>query len=413
MTNINTYYIINENVTDETVKLQYISTSFNPFQSISKYSKVICLIFVLLFYPFISVYPQYPDSLNHYLETAIKNNPVVLQKYAEYQAALERIPQAAALPDPELSAGIFLSPMELLMGRQIANLRLMQMFPWFGTLSAASDEMSLMANATYEAFRDSRLQLIYDVQKMWYQMQSVALEIEISNENLEILRSLERIALSRFKTPVTGGISGSGVTGSISAGTAIPSATSPGTMQGMGGMQTGSAGTSAQPQGNSMQGASMGSTSQGSGLADLYGLQSDIIQLENSKYLLESQLKTSKVKFNSYLNRPTESTVTLPPVMETVIVAIDTNSALDTVLLHNPMLAMAEYERKSLEAREKMSDRMGYPMIGLGIDYSVIGKSNMSESEMNGKDMLMPMISRHSANQPEKIQFNENVKLNN
>jgi outer membrane protein TolC len=34
---------------------------------------------------------------------------------------------------------------------------------------------------------------------------------------------------------------------------------------------------------------------------------------------------------------------------------------------------------------------MGYPMVGIGLNYSVIGKSDMSTSSMNGKDMIMPM----------------------
>ncbi len=35
---------------------------------------------------------------------------------------------------------------------------------------------------------------------------------------------------------------------------------------------------------------------------------------------------------------------------------------------------------------------MGYPMIGLGVNYSVINKNEMVTSEMNGKDMIMPMV---------------------
>jgi outer membrane protein TolC len=34
-----------------------------------------------------------------------------------------------------------------------------------------------------------------------------------------------------------------------------------------------------------------------------------------------------------------------------------------------------------------------YPMVGLGVDYSTINKSEMSASPMNGKDMIMPMVS--------------------
>ena len=35
---------------------------------------------------------------------------------------------------------------------------------------------------------------------------------------------------------------------------------------------------------------------------------------------------------------------------------------------------------------------MGYPMIGLGLNYSFINKNEMSTSAMNGKDMIMPMV---------------------
>ena len=100
---------------------------------------------------------QQADSLMYYLEIAAKNNPRVLQKFTEYQAALQKVPQVGSLPDPELNLGVFLSPMELVSGNQVADIRLMQMFPWFGVLKNAKDEMSLMAKAKYESFRDAKL----------------------------------------------------------------------------------------------------------------------------------------------------------------------------------------------------------------------------------------------------------------
>jgi hypothetical protein len=77
------------------------------------------------------------DSLNSYMRYAVRNNPAVLQKFTEYRAALEKIPQAAGLPDPELDLSYYLMPMELVNGRQIADASLMQMFPWFGVLKNA------------------------------------------------------------------------------------------------------------------------------------------------------------------------------------------------------------------------------------------------------------------------------------
>jgi len=82
-----------------------------------------------------------------------------MQRFNEYQAALQKIPQVNSLPDPQLEMGVFLSPMELMAGNQVADIKLMQMFPWFGTLKNAKDEMSLMAKAKYEAFVDAKLQV--------------------------------------------------------------------------------------------------------------------------------------------------------------------------------------------------------------------------------------------------------------
>jgi outer membrane protein TolC len=56
------------------------------------------------------------------------------------------------------------------------------------------------------------------------------------------------------------------------------------------------------------------------------------------------------------------------------------------------MLGMLQFEHKSLDARKKMQKQMGFPMVGIGVNYSVITRSDMSTSAMNGQDMIMPMV---------------------
>ena len=171
-----------------------------------------------------------------YLEIAARNNPVVLQKFTEYQIALQKIPQVGSLSDPELSLGIFIKPMELVNGRQIADIRLMQMFPWFGVLRNGKDEMSLMANAKFELFRDAKLTVFYDVQATWYELYKIQKGIDISEKNIEILKSIERLTLVQFKSP------SSGITGAASPSAGVPTGngqTSGTGSQGMQGMGTG------------------------------------------------------------------------------------------------------------------------------------------------------------------------------
>jgi outer membrane protein TolC len=284
---------------------------------------------------------QYPDSLLRYLEIAAKNNPAVQQKFIEYQAALQKVPQAGSLSDPELSIGVFLSPMELVNGNQVADIRLMQMFPWFGVLNSAKDEMSQMANAKFELFRDAKLQVFYDVQRTWYELFKVQKGISISEKNIDILKIIERLALVRFK--------------------ASPS---------------------------EMQGTVPGN----SDLVDMYQIQIETGELENSIGLLKNQRNTIMASFNSYLNRPATSYVYTPDTIAPDSLGLSLISVSDSLLENNPMLGMLEYEKQSFEARKKMVSRMGYPMVGLGVNYSLINKSAMSASSMNGKDMIMPMV---------------------
>jgi outer membrane protein TolC len=277
---------------------------------------------------------HYPDSLLQYLEIAAKNNPTVQQKFTEYQAALQKVPQVGSLSDPELSIGVFLKPMELVSGNQVADIRLMQMFPWFGVLKNAKDEMSLMANAKFELFRDTKLQVFYDVQRTWYELYKVQKEISVSEKNIEILKAIEQLALVRFKAP--------------------------------------------QP----------GSTE----LADLYRIQIETGELENNIALLKNQEQSIIARFNSYLNRLPVSPVFTDDTLATDSQGLSLTVVSDSMLAKNPMLGMLEFEKRSIDARKKMVTSMSYPMVGLGLNYSLIGKNEMSTSSMNGKDMVMPMV---------------------
>ena len=63
------------------------------------------------------------------------------------------------------------------------------------------------------------------------------------------------------------------------------------------------------------------------------------------------------------------------------------------MFVQNPMLSMLKYDQLSIDARKKMQQKMGLPMVGVGLNYSVISKNPMSTSSMNGQDMIMPMLS--------------------
>jgi outer membrane protein TolC len=331
------------------------------------------------------------DSLLHYQKVAVQNNPAIKQKYAQFEAALQKVPQVGSLPDPTLNLGVFLTPMEVMDGKQVADIQLMQMFPWFGTLKAAKDEMGLMAKGEFERLRDTQLQLNYDVERIWYELMVIRQNRRIQQENLELLRTIERMALVKFQSPSTSG-GASMPTGNVQPSAAA--APSSGGSMNMGGMGN-TAGTAptgnAAPAGNMQPG--MGTGSSATGLTDLYRIRMEMGELENNIALLNNNETTVLARFNSLLNRQAAAVVFTPDTLVAKEVNRSFTEISDTIFAHNPMLKMLEYEQQSLDARGQMVSRMGYPMIGLGVNYSIINKSEMSTSSMNGKDMIMPMVS--------------------
>jgi outer membrane protein TolC len=352
-----------------------------------KYISAYVLLFLNIFLCSITVRGQQPpeDSLKYYLQVAVKNNPAVLQRFAEYEAALQKIPQAGSLPDPELNIGVFLTPMELVEGRQVADFRLMQMFPWFNTLRAAKDEMSLMAKAKYESFIDAKLQVCFDVQRTWFEVYKISQDLRISKKNIDILKSIERLSIVRFKSASTNGINAPGNMNSESGSSSQSSGTG---MQEMAGNNSvSSASNIASP----VQSVRMGAQAGGSGLADVYRIQMEIEELENNISSLGNEKISIVARFNSFLNRPLQMNVTIDTLMADLSL-ISNEVISDSLLIHNPMLDMLQFEKESIEARRIMVAKMGNPMIGIGVNYSLINKNEMLTSEMNGKDMIMPMV---------------------
>lgn len=335
--------------------------------------------FILLFlFSSISIQGQ---TIEDYLKTAAENNPGLRSKFFSYQASLEKIPQVGALPDPELSFGIFIEPMQRFMGNQVAEFTLMQMFPWFGTLGAAEDEAAAMAKAKYEEFNEAKTMLFYKVKAAWYALYLLKKEIAITKENIEILQVLEDIAINRLSSGA--GASSSSVGSQMPMESSTGSTGSSGNMSGMQG-QT-STGSSPRPQ-NMSGGNEMSS---GSGMVDVLRIQLEINELKNRLALIEDNLKPLYAQFNKLLNRPVNEFVNVPDTLSSTPLPASISEIPDSIRLNNPMLRMLQKEEEAFLAQEKMNRKMGFPMIGLGVQYSIFQQrpGNMMEA----KNMIMPM----------------------
>lgn len=291
-------------------------------------------ILLLSFLTLFGVCSAYGQSINEYLILAAESNPALKAKFIEYQASLEKVSQVGALSDPQLSFGFFIKPMERYAGDQVAEISLMQMFPWFGTLGAAKNEAALMAKAKYEAFIESKTMLFYEVKATWYALYLLEKEIAITEENIQILQSLEEIAINRFKS---------------------------------------------------------GGTSGGGSMVDVLRVQMETNESKNKLALLRDNRQQLAAQFNKLLNRPSGEVVIMPDRITAPMLPVPVAQIPDSIRQNNPMLKMLKMEEEAFLAQEQMNRKMGFPMIGIGLQYGIFQPRPGNESMMNGHDMLMPM----------------------
>ena len=142
--------------------------------------------------------------LDEYLVLAAENNPQIRSLYKEYLAALEKVVQEGTLPDPQISFGYFIQPVETRVGAQQATASFSQMFPWFGTLDAQERVAAERAQARLQLFEDAKLELFRDVKITYTELYYLEMAIQVTEENLALLSSFKSIAEVQFESGKTG-----------------------------------------------------------------------------------------------------------------------------------------------------------------------------------------------------------------
>ena len=272
---------------------------------------------------------SYSQTLEEYFKLAAENNPGLLSQYKEFEAVLQKVPQVSTLPDPSLSFGYFVSPVETRVGPQKARFSLTQMFPWFGTLKAQGDAAALMAEAKYQSFLDARNKLYFEVSAAYYPLYELQEWIKIEERNIAILESYKTISNSKFKNGV---------------------------------------GT----------------------LVDVLRVDIFLKESQTNLEILKKKERPLLTTFNKLLNRGEFEPVSISETLEIDMLSFDNGK--DSLLVDHPLLNSLELKVKAVEASERAAIKQGFPKIGLGLDYVMVDKRTDMVVPDNGKDVLMPMV---------------------
>lgn len=292
---------------------------------------------ILLILMLISGIGLQAQTLDEYLKVAAENNPGLKAKYAEFEAAMQKIPQVKSLPDPTLSMSAFGQMIETRVGPQRAIFIFNQMFPWFGTLKAQGNAMALFAEAKFQAWLDAHNELFYKVKAAWYPLYELDQTIQYQQENKAILESYKTLAETRFKN-------GNGT------------------------------------------------------MVDVIRVDIMMDDIVTELKLLEDKRKPLLAQFNKLLNREMSSEVV---ITDTLIPNDSLSLfSVDSMLQNNPKLAELDKKAKAWKQQQIVAKKQGMPKLGVGLNYTVIGErtdlpagqAGMSVPD-NGKDAIMPMFS--------------------
>ena len=232
-------------------------------------------------------------------------------------------------------AGVLSDPqLSVGLGKQRTTITIMQMFPWFGTLKAGREQMEYKAQEAYQKFREKSLSLAFDVEKQWYSILATQEKVKAVKQKRALLNDIKKVAIYLYKNYTSG---------------------------------------------------------RSTKMSDQLRLDAEEERLKEQTESLETQLTLQKQQFNITLHRQPNVALSLP---DSIPLRQMPTFNWTEIERNNPKLAQYSAIQKAFKSQEEQTRAKGMPMIGVGLQYMLNGKVDMPmEPNMNGKDMVMPMVS--------------------
>ncbi len=285
--------------------------------------------FVLFFGICLFAFNSYSQDLKSYIDEAISNSPEIKKFEMRYDISTEKVNETNWIPNTELGVGYFVSTPETRVGAQRARFSAKQMLPWFGTISARENYASSMADADYVEITIAKRKLALSVSQFYYQLYEIRAKKEVLDENIELLKVYERLALTSVEVGKTSAV-------------------------------------------------------------NVLRLQIRQNELQQEKEVLTQQSNGIQAAMNSLLNREYDINIIVVDTLQ--LPNEDFQLSFESLSL-NPELLKFDKLFESVTQSELVNQREAMPMIGFGLDYIPVSKRTDMNLNDNGKDIVMPMVS--------------------
>lgn len=284
-------------------------------------------------------FPALPESptFDDLVRYAMQHNPDLEAAFFRWRAAIERVPQAITLPDPQVSFGIVIDQVEKSAEYMGERYSISQMFPWFGKLKIRGDMALKEAYAEERRFEAVRFQLIERLGRAYFEYAYIHRAIAIARENLDLLIRLESVVRAMFR-----------------AGTAS--------------------------------------------LSDVNRAQVEIGRVEDQVRSLEDIVGVAIAELNVILGRPAHAYLPPPVVDISLQMTDDPTDYSDEhwILLakeNNPEIAATRHDASRQRHAIELTQKDFYPDIMIGIEYDRDASARIAMMDDGGSDMLSLMVS--------------------
>lgn len=272
------------------------------------------------------------SSLQELLAKAALDNPGLKAAFEQWQAALQRVPQVRALPNPQLTFAYFIQEIETRVGPQRQKIGLMQMFPWFGKLKLKGNAALEAANAERQRYETVKLTLFYRVKELYYDYYYAMQTISVLEENVRLMEYLEEVIRAKYKTA------------------AAP-------------------------------------------YSDLVRIQVELDKLLDRLKSAKERLRPLEARLNAILDRPLDTPLPHPKEIAAETPQLSNKQLADLLKEHNPGLKAIDSIAANAQIGIKLAKKNYYPDFSLGVDYMLTGKTEMPGVLDSGKDPIAAMMS--------------------
>jgi outer membrane protein TolC len=280
----------------------------------------------------ISNEPNIPLVLDDYLYQAAMNNSGLRAAFESWRAAMEQIPQAAALDDPRFTYGYFLQEVETRVGPQKHRLGLTQMFPWFGKLDVRTDAAAAEAKAAHHSYEAVKVKLFYQTSSVFYEFAYLAKAVDIAKDNLELMKHFEQVAREKYRT------------------------------------------------------------AEGSH-PDIVRAQIELATMEDDLISMTQMRRPVVAQLNAVMNRSTDRDLPWPKQEEFIPVEINTQAIVEQIHSANPELSAMAQQVLASRRMAELAGKRYWPDVTLGVDWIVTDQARMPNVYGSGRDAVVAMIS--------------------